>query len=176
MKERKATLHQRKIFEIQSFLSNISRVDKDIPRVNPDGIYGETTEKAVWVFQDKYGLRVSGRVDFPTFRLLLRRSREAEEMIGEPLPISPFATYIEGGELILGDKSDTVATVKTILRVIGSSYPIGQTLSLDGIFDEETEEAVMDFQAINGLLPTGRVDKLTWNRLSMAYNKYLNTI
>ncbi len=168
--------YKKSVFEIQTFLNNLSRVDTDIPRVNPDGIYGSTTENAVLAFQKKYGLTQSGLVDFITWRSMLKRSKEALELTNEPISISPFSTYIEGGELIIGDSGEIVFLVKMMLRTAGSSYPLGEELSEGMIFDEATEEAVMDFQVINGLAPTGRVDKITWNRLSMAYNKYLNTI
>ena len=161
------------VYELQSFLNNISRVDPDIPRVNPDGIYGKTTEEAVYAFQGKYALRQSGRVDFATWRLLLKKSKEALELASPPLSIMPFQQQIEGGEIMIGDRGEIVYIIKTMLRTVGSSYPLGEDISRNDLYDEETEGAVMDFQAINGILQTGRVDTVTWNRLSMAYNKYL---
>lgn len=161
------------IYELQSFLFDISRIDPEIPRVNPDGIYGKTTEEAVIAFQRKYGLRQSGRVDFTTWRLLLKRSKEALELTSPPLSILPFQSQIEGGEIMIGDRSEIVYIIKMMLRTVGSSYPLGEDISRNDLYDEETEGAVMDFQAINGILQTGRVDTVTWNRLATAYNKYL---
>jgi len=35
------------------------------------------------------------------------------------------------------------------------------------------EEAILSFQFANGLEPDGIIDRSTWDRLAMAYNKSL---
>ena len=47
-----------------------------------------------------------------------------------------------------------------------------ETIDINGLFDTKTENAVREFQRINGLDITGEVDKLTWNRLAASYQKY----
>ena len=44
------------VFEAQSYLRNIGRLDSDISRVVPDGIFGAETVAAVQSFQKKHGL------------------------------------------------------------------------------------------------------------------------
>ena len=42
------------VFEAQSYLRNIGRLDSDISRVVPDGIFATETKEAVKSFQKKY--------------------------------------------------------------------------------------------------------------------------
>lgn len=52
---------------IQHQLNTISNNYPLIPKVAEDGIYGESTAKAVSVFQQTFDLPVTGRVNFPTW-------------------------------------------------------------------------------------------------------------
>lgn len=44
---------------------------------------------------------------------------------------------------------------------------------IDGIFDSETRRALIAFQRKNGLSPTGRVDRATWELLKARYGESL---
>lgn len=52
---------------IQHQLNTISKNYPLIPKVAEDGVYGESTAKAVSVFQQTFDLPVTGRVNFPTW-------------------------------------------------------------------------------------------------------------
>ena len=55
---------QKAIMELQQKLYDVSKVQKDIPPVIPDGIFGDETEESVKAFQRKFGFSETGRVDF----------------------------------------------------------------------------------------------------------------
>ncbi len=158
--------------QIQTFLDQISRLDRDIPPVNPDGIYGSTTVDSVTAFQKKYGLRPNGRVDFLTWQLILREYRIADRILSDPKMISPFSEPLKNNVLEKGDRSDLVMIIKDILRVISVSYKI-DAIPYNNVFDAQTEKSIKEFQQINGLYPDGKIDILTWNSLADAYNKYI---
>jgi len=44
----------------------------------------------------------------------------------------------------------------------------------DGVFGPETKKAVIAFQEIYGLPPTGIVDLATWSKMISEYNRYIN--
>ena len=158
--------------QLQTFLDEISRVDRDIPPVNPDGIYGSTTVDSVTAFQKKYGLRPNGKVDYLTWQSILREYRIAFQLLSAPRMISPFSQPLKNNVLEKGDRGDIVMMIKNVLKVISVSYQIDD-IPYDNVFDVQTEKAIEKFQQINGLKSDGKIDILTWNSLADAYNKYI---
>jgi hypothetical protein len=161
------------IRRIQSALTSISRIDRDIPRVNPDGIYGETTADAVYVFQKKYLGGGDGRVDFPTWQELLRISAEAEAELSDGAPIFPFNTHLKDGKLVRGDRSSLIMMIKLMMKSIEITYPFMEGIDLSELFDTRLYDAVKEFQALHGLKKSGDIDKQTWNRMAIAYGRSL---
>ncbi len=78
------------------------------------------------------------------------------------------------GEKILNEEHEfNIRQIQRALRILhknGEDIPI---VYEDGIFGEETERAVIAFQAQNGLEPSGTVDYETWKRLMEAANAYI---
>ena len=64
--------------EIQRFLLSISYRENTtyLPHISIDGIYDKETTEAVEKFQDRYGLDVTGKVDFLTWNLIYRKFLE----------------------------------------------------------------------------------------------------
>ena len=56
-----------KVRQIQEQLARISQAYPAIPKITPDGIYGEATKAAVEKFQSIFGLPVTGVVDYRTW-------------------------------------------------------------------------------------------------------------
>lgn len=69
-----------------------------------------------------------------------------------------------------------VLSLQTMLRQISFQYPQIPHVVPDGIFGEQTLEAVMVFQ--REFLPpvTGQVDKATWNAVSALYQAACSTL
>lgn len=164
--------YKESVRQIQVYLYDISRVDRDIPRVNPDGIYGSTTVESVTAFQMKHGLTPDGRVNYETFRKLSSEHEKADMLLSQPNGISPFTQPLKEGVTKLGDESELVMIVKIMLRSLGASYPYGEELNADKVFDSDTERAIKEFQFIHGLPSDGIINKETWNRLALAYEKH----
>lgn len=66
-------------------------------------------------------------------------------------------------------KSDAVRQIQTYLRELQALYSIVPKLSVDGIYGEETRDAVRAFQKREGLLETGETDEETFEALYGAY-------
>lgn len=174
MNDYKESSYRSSVMQIQSYLLNISRIDPDIPRVNPDGIYGESTRDAVYLFQSKYMSHPTGKVDYDTWQMLLRKSISAEELLASPFSAALFDLPLKNGVLKKGDASDTVHISKIILRALGKGIPIAEKLSDGNVFDDDTENAVMALQKVFGIDESGQIDKLTWNRMVAAYKNSLS--
>ncbi|MBR6760458.1 MAG: peptidoglycan-binding protein [Oscillospiraceae bacterium] len=82
---------------------------------------------------------------------------------------SATRTY-PGVPLNIGDVGNDVQTIQLQLNRISNNYPaIPKIAETDGIYDENTANAVRIFQEIWGLEPTGEVNEATWYQLSYIY-------
>ena len=72
------------------------------------------------------------------------------------------------------DKNAATKEIKKYLYTLNqSSYPSVRRVTIDGVFDDETRGAVMDFQALMELEITGIVDYQTF---TLLYAEYLNAL
>ena len=60
----------------------------------------------------------------------------------------------------IGAYGDDVKTLKQLLR--GAGY----SLTDDDLFDEDTYQAVSDYQSANGITPNGEIGASTWAKLA----------
>ncbi len=70
-------------------------------------------------------------------------------------------------------EKDAIYKLQTYLRAqrfINESFPY---VPVDGIFDTQTRNALIEFQEQNGLTPTGVADRTTWD---MLYSQYLDIL
>ena len=155
--------------QIQEFLRLIQIYSGDAVTVPSDGIYNETTAKAVREFQKSNGLSVTGTVNKKTHDALYEKALEAEFEMSEPLPIYIFQN---GRSVKKGEKSDFVMFLQMLLNELTIAYDDYGILKTDGIFGDATEAAVKIFQEKNMLPNTGIVDKKTWNAIVENYNKH----
>ncbi|MBR2916627.1 MAG: peptidoglycan-binding protein [Clostridia bacterium] len=161
------------IYELQLYLRTIQLARGLRPLINPDGIYGAETKEAVRNFQRANNLPATGEVDTPTWNRIYEEYLIAEEILGIPQEIRAFPINI--GELKRGDEMDEIYVLQFLLRKNDKRLNNGGRVEFSGIFDDETERSVMEFQRIFGEAQTGVVDKFLWNKLSKYHNvKYLN--
>lgn len=66
-------------------------------------------------------------------------------------------------------RQDHVREVQEYLRVIALTDNVYREIAIDGIYGEETAEAVRLFQLTNALPATGNVDFQTWELLAEHY-------
>ncbi len=86
----------------------------------------------------------------------------AEEVSGVP------SSY-PGKDLQRGDTGNDVATIQRQLNAISNNYPAIIKLREDGIFGEQTENAVITFQQIFNIPASGIVNFSTWYEISKVF-------
>ncbi len=155
------------VFELQSYLRNIGRLDSDISRVVPDGIFAEETTAAVKSFQRKYGLQETGIVNFETWESIKSKNSEAVFIASEPIQIVRISN--EDLPLIKGMDNTLVYTLHLMLNHIAEKYENFSSLPLQSLFDENTEREVKRWQRVISHTESGQVDKVTWNNLAEFY-------
>ena len=72
---------------------------------------------------------------------------------------------------VINANGTPVRNLQEMLRAIYFYNEILPEVIVDGIFDEKTEEAVINFQKKFSLEPTGVVDIITFEKIVEEYNK-----
>ncbi len=163
---------------IQRELNTISRNYPAIPRVDVDGIFGESTERAVRTFQEIFDLTPDGVVGIGTWNRLvmlyvgLLRLAELDSV-----GVTIFGSSLEYPEALrLGDENDYVATLQFFLSSISEFYDTVPSVPITGYFGEFTEDSVRAFQRTAGLVADGVVGRRTWDELYRYYDGINNTV
>lgn len=85
-------------------------------------------------------------------------------------PIRDLEPSYPGIALNLGDINEAVFVIQVSLNRIGENYPaIPHIWPVNGIYNEQTREAVIQFQRIFNLTPDGIVGRATWYKLVYLY-------
>lgn len=83
--------------------------------------------------------------------------------------VSGVPVSYPGTSLQVGSEGSYVRTIQNQLNAISNSYPAVPKVVEDGIFGQQTADAVRTFQQIFGLPQTGVVDFKTWYEISRVY-------
>lgn len=153
---------------LQYYLSYLSGFYDTIPSVEVDGSFGASTRAAVEAAQYTFGLPVDGVVGEQTWYALsnaylgIVRTIPTEYVEGVTIPYG-------GVPLRIGSDSDRVRLLQEYLNVIARVYPEIPTVDTTGYFGARTQEAVIAFQTLSGLNPTGVVSSITWDAVTSLY-------
>jgi peptidoglycan hydrolase-like protein with peptidoglycan-binding domain len=152
------------ILEIQYKLRDIAQVCHDIPTVVPTGIYDAQTKKSVSEFQKKLNLPETGNVDYLTWNALMKEHRDCLHFINKPRCVGCFPNNVI--EYKRGDSGNVIYILQATLKNYHNKYKNYPDVNMTGIFDEQTELALREFQKCSQLPITGVLDRKTWNILN----------
>lgn len=156
---------QNHIRELQKMLYGISLYNAAIPRITPDGIYGDRSEAAVRDFQQYYGLRVTGETDQATWEKIAAVYQQLVDTPPQPLHAFPKTP---GTVILSGQQGFPVLIVQAILFALSEKYSNIMPCPMTGEFDADTLRSLQLFQKLCVFPVTGCVDCSTWNMLSQA--------
>jgi len=104
-----------------------------------------------------------------SFEILRRYYGNDIELVVDA-PIRDIQISYPGSPLRRGSAGENVVVLQAMLNRISRNYPaIPKVSPATGVFDENTEEAVKEFQRIFNLTPDGIVGKATWYRMVYLY-------
>lgn len=156
------------IREAQIYLRVIAEQNPAIPIIVPDGIYDKETEEAVKVFQREYGLSPTGKIDAETWNELYRAYLEAAVYF---LPLQAVTPLTKNNvPLTEGDAGYLIYILQAMINTVAQFYDNLDSVTINGIYDTETADAVKQIQRIIGKEPTGVVDAPSWNSFALLYN------
>ncbi len=151
---------------IQYFLAVVGTFNDAVPSVAINGTFDEATQNAVIAFQQYAGLTPDGIVGEETWDQLYDAYRGIVATI--TVPENRVAPY-PGTPLTTGSQGEYVVFLQTYLNRIAETYPAIPTVTVDGVFGDATETAVIAFQREFGLSPNGFVGPITWDRIASVY-------
>lgn len=156
------------IRSLQTMLRVIAEDDPRQPTVVPDGIYGPSTMQAVAAFQRKAGIPSTGVTDQQTWDILVDYYEEALIRVGKAEPIE---IIMDAGKVYRrGDSSPYIYLLQSMLIQLSMDHPNIIPPEHTGILDALTQESLLSFQKLSGLLTTGELDKITWKHLVKQFS------
>ena len=164
---------------VQIRLNRISSNYPAIPKIEaPDGFFSDDTERAVIAFQNIFGLTPDGVVGKATWyqiRRIYNAVRKLNELSAESISLSEVTNQFVS-QLSLGDEGNEVANLQLYLDYLSAYYSTVPSVAVDGIFGQDTQNAVSAAQRNFGLPITGVVDAATWEAIYRAYLGIIGTI
>lgn len=156
---------------VQYYLAFIGFFNNSLPQIDVDGIFGADTENAVRTFQRQYGLTVDGIIGRQTWYAI--QDVYYSTLNSLPDEYSSYSSLLYPGyALTTGASGNVVVQLQTFLRVIAENNRAVPLITVDGVYGEQTKNAVIAVQRLKGLTQNGAVGPLTWNAIVNLYNEY----
>lgn len=164
---------------IQRQLNRISDDYPAIPKIpTTDGVFNLETQNAVRAFQEIFNLTVDGIVGKATWykiKFIFNSVKNLAELQSEGLTLEEVLPIYQD-EYSFGDEGLEVRTIQYYLAIIGFFNPALPPITITGVFDENTRDAVFAFQNQYGLPVTGVINRDTWNELMRVYQATVSSI
>lgn len=165
-----------KVEILQYFLSVLNQFYFQIPAISGiTGFFGEETENAVRAFQRQFSLPVTGIVDAATWYNMYNAFIGIANTVFLRNEVFAIQVMPYGGEpLKLGSQGDSVSALQQYLNALSLAQFEIEPMTVTGIFDENTEISVKEYQEFAGLEVTGVVDQTVWNSITTSYQNLLS--
>lgn len=157
------------IKNIQKYLRHLSYHNENINPVPIDGVWESDTQKAVAAFQKENGLRMTGTVDRETWDKLKAEYDKSVAENSPPVMLNLFPREPQGYALSLGNKGFLTDAVQYMLGELSRLYFL-PNFSITGEYDQNTANAVSEFQKRNLIPQSGKVDRETWDAMTIQHN------
>lgn len=148
---------------VQYYLAFLGYFLAELPGIAITGTFDEATRDAVFTVQQVYGLPVDGVVGRDTWNVLLN---VYDQLLHDlPQDYQRYAAQIYPGRfLAVGDEGRAVRQLQQNLQRIAAQNPAIPTVTVDGVFGENTRRAVLALQRQLGMEETGTVGPILWTR------------
>ena len=153
----------RPVRSLQTMLRTLSYVYPFLPRVTPDGIFGERTLEAVMLLQREFFPPVTGRVDQGTWDAIAALYRQAEDRLSSPLPITTSP----------GDESIHLNAPQAAFRGLAETLDGVEPGAVNGRHDGPTTRNLQWLQRAGGRPETGNLDPESWDALNRLYRIFV---
>ena len=156
---------------LQYYLAFLGFFYDSLPVIKIDGVFGDETKNAVIAFQNQFGLPADGIVGRQTWNAI----QDQYDSILRALPneYSSYSSLLYPGYLVTtGATGKVVEQLQTFINTI-AEYNTGiPSVTVDGVYGNNTKQAVQAIQRLVGQEQSGAVGPLTWNAIVNLYNEY----
>lgn len=167
------------VIEIQRELNRIAANYPSIPKISGSrGYFEQTTQNAVRQFQHIFNLESDGVVGKDTWYKIKRiynGIKGLSELYSEGITISEAERKYER-VLKKGSRGSSVKILQYYLCFLNYFNLKLPYVAVDGIFGNETRDAVLAFQSLYGLDVDGIVGRDTWDMIQNAYAGVLTSL
>lgn len=167
------------VIEIQRELNRIAANYPSIPKISGSrGYFEQTTQNAVRQFQQIFNLESDGVVGKDTWYKIKRiynGIKGLSELYSEGITISEAERKYEK-VLKKGSRGPSVKILQYYLCFLSYFNLKLPYVAVDGIFGDETRDAVLAFQSLYGLDVDGIVGIDTWDMIQNAYAGVLTSL
>lgn len=127
---------------------------------------GQRVQCPNWMTQ--WGSKYLGDQGYSAIEIL-RNFYGSNMYINTAEEISGIPASWPGQPLDIGSSGSKIRQIQEQLNAIANAYPALPIISVDGVFGENTQNAVKKFQQIFGLPATGIIDYSTWYEIQEIY-------
>ena len=155
---------------LQLMLGTLSRRTPELPRLAPDGIFGEATLEAVMRFQRTQGLPVTGRVDGRTWEAIAGAYRRAILDLAPPRPVR--VSRDRDLSIRAGQSCPSIFLIQAMFLALAQVLEEVEAAPVNGRHTGASVRNAAWLQRRSGLAETGRMDRDTWNMISRLYELF----
>lgn len=160
--------------DVRTLQIRLNRISTNFPAIPKiildDGVFGDDTEAAVLEFQRVFGLTedgIVGKSTWYTVQNIYNSVKRLSELDSEGLTLGEVSRQYE--LLRPGDSGIAVGNLQYYLSYLSRFYPSIPAVDVDGIFGENTRQAVIAAQRTFDIPADGVVGRQTWNTVYRAY-------
>lgn len=168
--------------DVRTVQLRLNRISNNYPAIQkiitPDGFFSDDTERAVRDFQNIFGLEADGVVGKSTWyaiRRIYNAVKRLNELDSEGINLSEVTDQFDS-DISIGDQGNAVANLQLFINYLATYYNTIPSITVDGVFGTDTQNAVFAVQRTFDLPITGIVDAQTWDAIYRAYLGIIGTV
>ena len=147
---------------VRFYLAFLGYFLPQLPPIPITDTFDQAMLDAVYAFQSTYGLTVDGVVGRNTWNAL--QNVYEQTLYTLPADYQEFAREVYPGRfLVLGDTGPEVTLLQTRLNQMAAQNSALSTITVDGVYGQETARAVRAVQRSLGYSATGAVGPVLWS-------------
>lgn len=156
---------------LQTMLRELSFLYDFLPRLTPDGVFGERTLEAVMLFQREFFPPVTGRVDQATWDAIAALYLQARARLNGPIPCRGYPNC----DFSVQPDQDSIHLylVQSMFRALARLLDDLESAPVTGYNDPATQHNIRWIQRLDGQTQTGVLDQDSWNTISRLYTLFI---
>ena len=156
---------------LQTMLRELSFLYDFLPRLTPDGVFGERTLEAVMLFQREFFPPVTGRVDQATWDAIAALYLQARARLNGPIPCRGYPNC----DFSVQPDQDSIHLylVQSMFRALARLLDGLESAPVTGYNDPATQHNIRWVQRLDGRTQTGVLDQDSWNTIIRLYTLFI---